>query len=233
MSKTNKGLVEYCKAQLGNPYWYGCFGQISSRQLYATKKKQYPSQYEWSYPKKQIGKRVHDCVGLIKGYLWSETPTSKPKYKNSQDVSANGMYDKCKSKGKINTMPDEPGVLVFMENHVGVYIGNGYVIEARGHAYGVTKTKLSERKWKKWGKCPWIEYSTIKSNANKSHSYYPRYRGFSISIVDALQAIGVKDVTLPHRKKIAKANGITNYKGTASQNLKMLKLLKKGKLIKG
>lgn len=51
MSKTNKGLVEYCKAQLGNPYWYGCFGQTSSRQLYATKKKQYPNQYEWACPK--------------------------------------------------------------------------------------------------------------------------------------------------------------------------------------
>lgn len=23
-------------------------------------------------------KRVHDCVGLIKGYMWSETPTSAP-----------------------------------------------------------------------------------------------------------------------------------------------------------
>nr|DAQ15754.1 MAG TPA: protein of unknown function (DUF3597) [Caudoviricetes sp.] len=231
MNKTNKGLVEYCKAQLGKPYWYGCFGQISSKALYNTKKKQYPSQYQWECPKNQIGKKVHDCIGLIKGYLWSETPTSKPKYKSSQDVSANGMYEKCKSKGKINTMPNEPGVLVFMDNHVGVYIGNDYVIEARGHAYGVVKTKLSERKWTKWGECPWIEYSAIKSN--ESHSYYPRYKGFSISIVDALRAIGVKDVTLSHRKKIAKANGITNYKGTASQNLKMLKLLKKGKLIKG
>nr|DAK71913.1 MAG TPA: invasion associated secreted endopeptidase [Caudoviricetes sp.] len=232
MSKTNKGLVEYCKAQLGNPYWYGCFGQVSSKSLYNNKKKQYPNQYEWACSKNQIGKRVHDCVGLIKGYLWSESSTSKPKYKGSQDVSANGMYDKCKSKGKINTMPDEPGVLVFMENHVGVYIGNGYVIEARGHAYGVVKTKLSERKWTKWGKCPWIEYSSIKVSPNKRHSYYPRYKGFSISIVDALKAVGAKDVTLSHRKKIAKANDITNYKGTASQNLKMLKLLKKGKLIK-
>jgi hypothetical protein len=230
MSKTNKGLVKYCKAQLGNPYWYGCFGQTSSKALYNNKKKQYPSQYQWECPKNQIGKKVHDCVGLIKGYLWSESPTSKPKYKSSQDVSANGMYDKCKSKGKINTMPNEPGVLVFMDNHVGVYIGNGYVIEARGHGYGVVKTKLSERKWTKWGKCPWIEYSTIKSN--ESHSYYPKYIGFSISIVDALRAIGVKDVTLSHRKKIAKTNGIANYTGTASQNLKILKLLKKGKLIK-
>lgn len=232
MSKTNKGLVEYCKAQLGNPYWYGCFGQTSSRQLYVTKKKQYPAQYQWSCPKDQLGKRVHDCVGLIKGYLWSESPTSKPIYKGSQDVSANGMYNKCKTKGKINTMPNEPGVLVFMDNHVGVYIGSGYVIEARGHKYGVVKTKLSERSWARWGKCPWIEYFKIKSNDDKKVSYYPKYKGLSISIVDALSAVGVKDVSKAHRAKIAKANGIKNYTGTPSQNLKMLKLLKNGKLIK-
>ena len=27
MRKTAKGLVKYAKAQLGNPYWYGTFGQ--------------------------------------------------------------------------------------------------------------------------------------------------------------------------------------------------------------
>lgn len=233
MSKTNKGLVEYCKAQLGKPYWYGCFGQSSSRQLYSSKKKQYPTQYQWTCSKNQLDKRVHDCVGLIKGYLWSDTPTSNPKYKSSQDVSANGMYDKCKNKGKINTMPNIPGILVFMDNHVGVYIGNGYVVEARGHAYGIVKTKLSERKWTKWGKCPWIEYSEIMSNKNKKVSYYPKYKGLSISIVDTLHAVGVKDTSMTHRKSIAKANGIKSYKGTASQNLKMLKLLKSGKLVKG
>ena len=49
-------------------------------------------------------------------------------------------------------------MLVFSPQHIGVYIGNGYVIEARGHTYGVVKTKLSSRGWKNWGKCPWIEY---------------------------------------------------------------------------
>ena len=30
MTKTNAGLVEYCRAQLGLPYWYGTFGQTAS-----------------------------------------------------------------------------------------------------------------------------------------------------------------------------------------------------------
>lgn len=56
-------------------------------------------------------------------------------------------------------MPDIPGVLVFMPGHVGVYVGNGKVIEARGHAYGVVQTDLNKRGWKEWGKLNWIEYT--------------------------------------------------------------------------
>ena len=73
MGKTNTGLVEYAKAQLGKPYWYGTFGQISTTSLYNYKKKQYPDQYQWACPSSQLGVRVHDCIGLIKGYLWSNT----------------------------------------------------------------------------------------------------------------------------------------------------------------
>ena len=57
-------------------------------------------------------------------------------------------------------MPDQPGVCVFMSGHVGVYIGDGYVIEARGHAYGVVKTKLAGRGWVSWGKPDWLVYDT-------------------------------------------------------------------------
>ena len=62
-------------------------------------------------------------------------------------------------------------------------------------------------------------------------SYYKKYNGSSVSLVDALKAIGV-DSSLSNRKKIAKANGISNYSGTASQNTKLLNLLKQGKLKK-
>ena len=157
--KTNKGLVEYAKAQLGLPYWYGTFGNTAAADLYEYKRDQYPQYYKaWNDFPKQYGKRVHDCVGLIKGYLWSDTPTSKPVYNSKQDVSANGMLSVCSEKGGIYSMPDVPGVLVFMKGHVGVYIGNGEVIEARGHEYGVVKTKLKARPWVSWGKCPWIDY---------------------------------------------------------------------------
>ena len=163
MMKTNTGLVEYAKSQLGNPYWYGTYGQTASSSLYSAKKKQYPKYYTATDFDTQYGKRVHDCVGLIKGYLWSESPTNKPTYTYAQDVSANGMRKRCTESGKIASMPETVGLLVFFDGHVGVYIGNGEVIEARGHAYGVVKTKLKDRPWIWWGKCPFVTYEEVET----------------------------------------------------------------------
>lgn len=48
-----------------------------------------------------------------------------------------------------------------------MYIGNGEVIEARGHAYGVVKTKLKDRAWTSWGELPDLEYVEEKKMFNK------------------------------------------------------------------
>ena len=42
MAKTNTGLVAYAKANIGNPYWYGTFGQVGTQTLLDSKRKQYP-----------------------------------------------------------------------------------------------------------------------------------------------------------------------------------------------
>lgn len=72
--------------------------------------------------------------------------------------------------------------------------------------------------------------STSSSNTTTT-SYYKKYTGSSGSLVDALKAIGVNS-SFDNRKAIAKKNGISNYEGTASQNEKLLSLLKQGKLKK-
>ena len=161
--KTGQGLAEYAIAQLGRPYWWGCFGQRADGALYAQKKKQYPGYYTATDFSSQYGQKVHDCVGLIKGYLWCDSPDGSPKYKMAQDVAVEGLYKKCSRKGDISTLPETPGVCVCMANmgHVGVYIGNGEVVEAMGHAYGVVKTRLENRGWAYWGMPDWIEYGAV------------------------------------------------------------------------
>ena len=179
MSKTASGLIAYCKAQLGKPYWWGTFGNTASASLYKAKKAQYPNYYTASDFPSQYGKRVHDCVGMIKGYRWSATPTSTPVYNASQDVAVSGLYDQCSKRGLLKTMPKVPGTCVFMPGHVGVYIGDGYVIEARGHAYGVVKTKLTERPWTRWGQPSWITYDT--SDEDKADPVKTERKGIDVS----------------------------------------------------
>lgn len=62
-------------------------------------------------------------------------------------------------------------------------------------------------------------------------NYYPAYTGGSVSIVDALSAVGA-DSSFANRKTIAQRNGILGYQGTAGQNNQLLALLKAGKLVK-
>ena len=72
------------------------------------------------------------------------------------------------------------------------------------------------------------EVEVVKQEDNK---YFKKYTGNTVSIVAALNAIGVTS-TYAYRGKIAKKNGIKMYVGTASQNTTMLNLLKNGKLLK-
>ena len=157
MKKTAKGLVEYAKAQLGRPYWFGGYGQAASKALYNALKKLYPDKYTWEYDGTVA--KVHDCGGLVKGYLWCDSPEDlTPVVNKAQELSANQIYAACTKVGYVEDIPEIPGVLVFYNGHMGVYIGSGEVIEARGHKYGVVKTRLADRPWKYWGYHPDIDY---------------------------------------------------------------------------
>lgn len=165
MSFNNLDLVKYAEFQIGNPYWYGTFGNIASAALYKEKSSQYPSKYnKWSKESfiEQYGQKVHDCCGLIKGYLMTPNPLDTPYapavYNPKYDLSANGMMEACETQGAISLLQEIPGIIVWKNNHVGIYVGNGYVIEAKGHSYGVIKSRLEDTKWVKWGMLPWISY---------------------------------------------------------------------------
>ena len=182
-TKTNTGLVAYVKAQVGLPYWYGTYGQTATSALLTKMKAQYPSQYTASDFSSQIGKRVHDCSGLIKGYLWSSSATGTPVYKAAQDKSAAGMYAEAVTKGKIATFDKVAGRLLFKGtsaskiSHVGVYGGDGYVYEAKGHAYGVVRTTYSASDWKFWAQHVDIEDDSSEEETKVSTKKVTQYAG--------------------------------------------------------
>jgi len=165
MSKTNLGLVEFCKQALGCGYVYGTFGDICTTDLLNQCAKRYPANNlaggaMRTLGNKWLGKSVTDCIGLLKWYMFTDKFGDNPHkgYNKDYDTSANGAFNNATEKGVIGTMPEIPGLCLHMNGHFGVYIGGGWVIEARGTYYGVVKTRLSDRPWTYWFKSPWIEY---------------------------------------------------------------------------
>lgn len=64
-------------------------------------------------------------------------------------------------KQDIKTIPDVRGLAVWKSGHIGIYVGNGEVIEFRGVSYGCVKTKLSDpkRPWTHWGYIAGVDYA--------------------------------------------------------------------------
>ncbi len=81
-----------------------------------------------------------------------------------------------------------------------------------------------------WKLIPVPENSASGSNTDTQTNYFPAYTGHSLSIVTALKSLGI-DSSRSFRTNIARANEISGYTGSASQNLKMLNLLRRGQLI--
>lgn len=146
MSKTNIGLVAFVegaeKAQLG--YVYGTFGQMCTVALLDQKAKQYPANNLAGGAMRKVGEKwldriVADCSGLIKYYLMADNVGEQPVYDPKYDTN---LFNIASEKGTIDTMPDIPGICLYLPGHTAVYIGNGQVIEAAGTAYGVVWSKL-------------------------------------------------------------------------------------------
>lgn len=176
---TNSGLVKHAQKalRLKTKYAWGGILRLVERQ-YDTLKRIYGNQSgtgysepRWNELKQLFNKGVYivDCVGLIKSYYWSGKneggvgspyyPT--PKNNSAPDISAVDMFNRATVKGKIDTLPERPGVIVFCRSHphVGIYIGNGYTIESTlgSRGDGVVKRKL-DGLWEYWFECPFIEY---------------------------------------------------------------------------
>ena len=167
---TGQGLADYCKGLLGKPsaYMWGEFGREITVSRVDAAAKQYPSHYDAqriARLKGLVGKGYlgSDCVGMIKSYYWGGV--GNVKYDAATDKSAGMMCDAAKVKGSIASIPERPGLCVWMEGHIGVYVGNGEVVECTLGTFGdgIVKTKLSARKWLKWLECPYISYETAST----------------------------------------------------------------------
>lgn len=170
-TKNNLDLVTWANNAADNHwgYVYGTYGTVLDKTMLEFKAEQYPYivgknidfiTANW------LGKRTADCVGLIKGYSWYDTENNKTIIgsNNMPDIGADKMFENATEKGRIDTLPETPGLAVWHEGHIGIYIGNGEVVQAANTQVGVVRTKVSATAWTHWLKIPYIEYLELEEN---------------------------------------------------------------------
>lgn len=138
-------------------YVWGMIGQVW------TQAKQDKTTHEMTkkYGQKWVGKQVADCSGLfywafksLGSYMYHGSNTMFKKY----SVATGRMSGGRKSTGEELL----PATAVFKYNdedgyyHVGLYIGDGKVIEAKGTQYGVVQSKATA--WTFWAELKNVDY---------------------------------------------------------------------------
>lgn len=164
-TKNNLDLVTWAirAEQAGWGYVWGSQGELLTESRFQSLAASYPKEvggYEDWIRAHWLGKRTADCSGLIRGYWWLDAETQEIKY-GSNDIPAMGadaMYQAAAEKGPMSTMPEIPGLGVWHKGHIGIYIGNGEVVEAMSTRKGVVRTQLTNGHWTAWLKIPYINY---------------------------------------------------------------------------
>lgn len=148
-----------------------------------------------------------DCVNLIKALLWgwSGDPSQNyggAVYKSNDvpDINDSQMIKVC-SDVSTDFSNIQVGEVVWMEGHIGVYIGNGLAVECTPkwndcvqitavHNIG-KKSGYNGRTWTKHGKLPYVSYpAEVKPSANMVTIQLPVLKkGATGAQVKALQAL--------------------------------------------
>jgi len=215
MSKTNIGLSEFVQSAYANGwgYVYGTIGQMCTVALLDSCAARCPGNdeaggYMRTVGNKWLGRHVADCAGLIKAYIMDGD------YISAMDIGANTMFNRATEKGVISTLPEIPGLLLHAEGHVGVYIGGGYAIEARGTEYGVVKTVVKNRSWTHWFKSTFIEY-TGSAPVAPAHTSTPAVAPTKVSVPTNIYY----RVKTAERGFLAEVKNLEDYAGIQGQKI--------------
>ena len=113
-----------------------------------------------------------DCVCLIKGLLWGWNGNAGKTYGGADyacngvpDIGADQMITVCKDVS-TDFSKIEVGEAVWMEGHIGIYVGDGLAVECTPKwnncvqitACNTSRPPYHRRDWTKHGKLPYVEY---------------------------------------------------------------------------
>lgn len=156
--------------RIGCPYVFGGTGKVCTTSYREARMAQYPkyadkirrncprlkgsasscSNCKWCDPETGKGKLCYDCAQLALACM------------KAADIplvsGANSQWLKTRfaDKGEIASLPRDKVCLVFRKDgkvmaHVGVYLGDGTVVHAKGHDYGVVRQSIDDVTFTHWG----------------------------------------------------------------------------------
>lgn len=136
--KTSAGLIDFAQNKIGIAYAYGAKGEVLTEQVLERLIRNNPSQYTANYidkTKKNLGRVCVDCSGLISWYTGIER-------------SSAGYFDTAKKKVLVSNLDESmKGWAMWKRNHIGIYVGSGKCVEAKGVDYGVVLSDVRETSW--------------------------------------------------------------------------------------
>lgn len=149
-------FIQYLKAQVGCIYVWGAQGEtdISEawiREMETSEKNAERAIALWKQRQGKATLAAYDCSGLIVKYLLDEGIIKS-------DMSSRGLFRACAEVAGRSEL--QPCDFVFRHNgssihHVGVYIGDGMVIESKGRDDGVVMRPLNASGsgyWNRYGR---------------------------------------------------------------------------------
>ena len=164
MSRPAEIARAWALSRVGHPYLYGGTGQPCTVAYRKARAAQYPASADkirrncprmagsasscegcrWYDPQEKIGKTAYDCAQLTRWCM------------NAAGISlvsgATSQWTKTAwaEKGALSQMPLDRLCLVYRQDsasvmgHAGIYLGDGTVVHAKGHAEGVVREQLNE-----------------------------------------------------------------------------------------
>ena len=151
---------------------------------------------------------LFDCVGLIKGILWNWNGDLSRIYGGAgyaingvPDCDAKGMIDRCREVS-TDFSGIVPGEAVWMDGHIGIYVGGGVVVESTPRwKWGVQKSTalnmsraqipgtVGGRTWTKHGKLPWVDYAAaVKTNEEDETVSFEQWKEYMNRYREELRA---------------------------------------------
>ena len=191
MGKKIDDFIAYLTSHLGDAYVWGAQGERVDNRADLEKwvRRKETSRREadraLAYIKKATKTPLYafDCSGLIIHWLRDIRGLI------DSDTNAQGLYRQCKQQGKLGAWQMQAGDLVFRYSvavgkmgHVGVYVGNGMVIEAQGRDAGVVMRHLSYGGWTHQGRHPALAEDTAPTVFRLTS---PMMRGENVKLMQA------------------------------------------------